>query len=97
MTEADPLMIFRVLEYVVLLYRSQVREWGRQHDSLSGFRFQPVLPVVFYTGLTAWSGLGTFADLLADHRHIGPGKQMVILAVAASIVRIHDGSSQSGG
>jgi len=63
-SEPDPLMAFRVLEYVVLIYRRQVQEWQRQHGSLKGFRFCPVLPVVLYTGTRTWEGLGRLADLV---------------------------------
>src|SRR5262245_6606255 len=49
-SELDPLMPFRVLEYVVMIYKAQLREWAKSHDTFTGFRFQPVLPIVFYTG-----------------------------------------------
>ena len=57
-------MLFRVLEYEVQIYKSQIRDWAKQHASLAGFRLQPVLPVVFYTGLRPWDGLGTLTDLM---------------------------------
>jgi hypothetical protein len=49
-SEPDELMAFRVLEYVVQIYRTQIREQARGRPSLRGIRLQPVLPVVFYTG-----------------------------------------------
>jgi hypothetical protein len=63
-SEPDPLMVFRVLEYVVLIYRRQTQEWQRQHGSLKGFRFSPVLPVVLYTGTRSWDRLGRLAELV---------------------------------
>ena len=64
-SEPDRLMPFRVLEYVVAIYRGQLREWGQQHTSLKDFVFQPVLPVVLYTGTRPWPAIGRFADLVA--------------------------------
>ena len=64
-SEPDRLMPFRVLEYVVAIYRGQLREWGQQHTSLHDFVFQPVLPVVLYTGTRPWPAIGRLADLLA--------------------------------
>jgi hypothetical protein len=49
-------MVFRVLEYVWQIYRRQVRDWRQEHGSVDYVRFQPVLPVVLYTGTRAWSG-----------------------------------------
>jgi hypothetical protein len=63
-SEPDPMMPFRVLEYVVQIYKAQIREWRRQHASWTGFRFQPVLPVVFYTGTRRWESLGRIVDLV---------------------------------
>src|SRR5262249_45996495 len=40
------------------------RAWRRQHDSLVGFRLQPILPVVFYTGTQNWADLGKLVDLV---------------------------------
>jgi hypothetical protein len=64
-SEPDALMILRVLDYVVQLYKSQVREWERGHKSLTGFLLQPVLPVVLYTGTRPWDRLGRVRDLVA--------------------------------
>ena len=58
-------MAFRVLEYVMAIYRGQLREWGQQHKSLHGFLFQPVLPVVLYTGTRPWPAIGRLSDLIA--------------------------------
>lgn len=63
-TDPDPLMAFRVLEYVVQIYRGQLREWGQRHATLTGFRFHLVLPIVFYTGLRSWPALGDMGSLL---------------------------------
>jgi hypothetical protein len=62
-SEPDELMTFRVLEYVVQIFRSQLRQWGQEHPSLAGARLQPVLPVVFYTGTRSWDRLASLAEL----------------------------------
>jgi hypothetical protein len=63
-SEPDPVMAFRVLEYVVQMYRAQVREWDQHHRSFAGLRLQPVVPVVLYTGTHRWEALGRLVDLV---------------------------------
>ena len=64
-SEPDRLMAFRVLEYVTAIYRGQLRDWGQQHASFHDFSFQPVLPVVLYTGTRPWPAIGRLSDLVA--------------------------------
>ena len=64
-TEPDPLMSFRVLEYVTQILKAQLREWLQTHASPAGFQFQSVLPVVLYTGTRPWPELTPLADLFA--------------------------------
>jgi hypothetical protein len=64
-SEPDRLMPFRVLEYVVSIYRGQLRDWSQTHASLVDFVFPPVLPVVFYTGTRRWQAVGQLSDLVA--------------------------------
>jgi hypothetical protein len=63
-SEPDRLMVFRVLEYVLQIYKRQLRDWQREHGSLDEFHFQPVLPVVLYSGTRTWDRLPRFAELL---------------------------------
>jgi ElaB/YqjD/DUF883 family membrane-anchored ribosome-binding protein len=63
-SDPDPLMPLRILDYEVQIYRAQVHEWDRHHSSYTGFRLQPVLPVVFYTGARMWESIGRLVDLM---------------------------------
>jgi hypothetical protein len=63
-SKPDERMPLRMLEYVVEVYKYQEREWKRQHPSWSGFRLQPVLPVLFYTGTRRWDTPGRLIDLV---------------------------------
>src|SRR5262249_35857520 len=63
-SEPDPFMAFRVLEYVVQIYKRQLTQWQALHGSLDGFQFQPVLPVVLYTGTRTWGRLVNLSELL---------------------------------
>jgi predicted transposase YdaD len=63
-SEPDPLMRLRVLDYVIQIYKRQARDWLARHASLKGFRFDPVLPVVLYTGLSSWPQLPRVAELV---------------------------------
>jgi hypothetical protein len=68
-SEPDELMAFRVLEYVVQIYRAQIREQARGRSSLRGVRLRPVFPVVFYTGTRSWDAPGNLADLIEMGAH----------------------------
>jgi hypothetical protein len=63
-SEPDPLMPLRLHEYVIHVFKMQQREWLKDHRSVAGLRFQPVLPLVFYTGTERWEPLGELVDLI---------------------------------
>jgi hypothetical protein len=63
-SQSDRLMPLRSLDYLVQIYRYQVREWSKTHRSFSRIRFDPVLPVVFYTGTRRWDSPGRLVDLV---------------------------------
>jgi hypothetical protein len=58
-------MVFRVLEYVVQIFKAQLRTWAQRHCSWAGLRLHPVLPIVLYTGTGRWESLGRVTDLVA--------------------------------
>jgi hypothetical protein len=63
-SEPDPFMALRVLEYVVLIYREQLRAASKEGRPPDDFRLQPVLPIVLYSGTRTWDKLGKVADLV---------------------------------
>ncbi len=63
-SEPNPLMIFRVLRYVILIYERQANEWLTTHNNLRNFEFDPVLPIVFYSGTRTWTDLKPMAELV---------------------------------
>jgi hypothetical protein len=65
-SEPDRLMTLRLLEYMVQIWKKQVRDHVQRHGSAASVRLQPVLPVVFYTGSYAWERLGQLLDLMVD-------------------------------
>jgi hypothetical protein len=71
-SEPDRLMPFRVLEYVMQIYKSQMRAWSQSHPSFASLRLNPVLPVVFYTGTRSWDTLGRLMDLVEMGRRFAP-------------------------
>lgn len=50
----DPLMGFRVLFYMLLIWDAQRREWERDKVPQRERRLHPILPVLFYTGDRRW-------------------------------------------
>jgi hypothetical protein len=70
-SEPDRLMPLRLLEYVVQIFKSQVRQWSRRRRSFAEIRLQPVLPVVFYTGTHRWETIGRLVDLLEMGKEFG--------------------------
>jgi len=63
-SEPDRLMPLRSLDYVVQIFKYQVREWSKTHRTLARIRLHPVLPVVFYTGTQRWDSVGRLVDLV---------------------------------
>jgi hypothetical protein len=63
-SQYEALLLLRLHDYLVQIYKGQLRAWERRHNTATGFRLQPVLPVVLYTGTRAWPSLGRLADLM---------------------------------
>ncbi len=62
----DPLMDFRVLFYMVLIWDAQRREWDRDDVPRGKRKLRPILPIVFYTGERRWElplSLDTMMDI----------------------------------
>jgi len=66
-SQPDRLMPLRLLDYVVQIFNYQTRGWAKKHNTLTRIRFDPVLPVVFYTGTRRWDSVGRLVDLV----HLG--------------------------
>jgi hypothetical protein len=63
-SEPDALMLLRVLEYLVQIYKAQVRGLERHPRKPADVRLQPVLPLVFYTGERRWEALAQLTELV---------------------------------
>jgi hypothetical protein len=59
-------LVFRVLEYVMAIYKRQMLAWERTHKKLDEFQFQPVLPIVLYSGTRTWDKLEALTALVAQ-------------------------------
>jgi hypothetical protein len=70
-SEPDRFMPLRVLEYVVMIYKHQMREWEKKHGNLDNFHLQPVLPIVLYTGTRTWDSLGSLWELVELGAELG--------------------------
>jgi hypothetical protein len=70
-SEPDELMVFRVLRYVILIYDRQMATWLQTHPNLRGFRFHPVLPMVFYWGTRSWPELTAMPALVHQGKLFG--------------------------
>jgi hypothetical protein len=65
-SDPDRLMLLRVLDYLVQIWRHQVRAWEQEQGSRASVKLRPVLPVVFYTGSYRWERLGRLTDLMDE-------------------------------
>jgi hypothetical protein len=63
-SEPDRPMPVRLLDYVVQIFKYQMREWSKTHGSFARLRLHPVLPVVFYTGTRRWHSVCRLVDLV---------------------------------
>jgi hypothetical protein len=86
-SEPDPLMVLRVLEYLVQIYKAQLRAWQRRHRTRDHFRLQPVLPIVLYTGERRWEALTSLAELVEggdeDFADVLPQLRPLFLSLSA--------------
>jgi hypothetical protein len=64
--QPDRLMMLRVLEYLVQIWKTQAKEHGHRYGSLASVKLTPILPIVFHTGSYSWGGLGSVLDLMDD-------------------------------
>jgi hypothetical protein len=63
-SEPDEHAVFRAVQYVVQVYDKQVKQWLREHSNTRGMVFDPVLPLVFYSGTRNWPRLRTMRQLV---------------------------------
>ncbi|HYT92646.1 MAG TPA: Rpn family recombination-promoting nuclease/putative transposase [Gemmataceae bacterium] len=71
-TQPDRLMLLRVLDYLVQIWKQQVKRHGERHKSLANVQLTPVLPVVLHTGSYSWEKLGRLVDLMDDAEDLAP-------------------------
>jgi hypothetical protein len=67
-SDTDPMMPLRLLYFAVVYWDQQWRAWEEAPSPKPPFRLNPVLPIVVYTGATAWGSNRTLADLLGEPR-----------------------------
>jgi len=63
-SEPDELAIFRAARYVLQIYDRQEKQGLRTHANTRGLRFDPVLPLVFYSGTRTWEKLPSMRQLV---------------------------------
>src|SRR5262249_21537707 len=63
-SEPDEHAVFRTARYVLQVYDKQEKQWLRGHGNTRGLRFNPVLPVVFYSGTRTWDELAPMQQLV---------------------------------
>jgi hypothetical protein len=71
-SEPDEHAVFRAARYVIQVYDKQEKHWLRSHANTRGLRFDPVLPIVFYSGTRTWTELDTMQQLVHQGDLFGP-------------------------
>ena len=67
-SEVDYDMSFRILRYIVLILTDYAAEMEKQQKGITsakGFRYPPVLPIVFYDGNRNWTAARNFRERTA--------------------------------
>jgi hypothetical protein len=85
-SEPDPLMVLRVLDYLVQIWKAQLRQRSQRHRRLADVRLGPILPVVLYTGMRRWDEVGRLVDLLEGgerFRALTPDYQPLFVSLPA--------------
>ncbi|HVC95982.1 MAG TPA: Rpn family recombination-promoting nuclease/putative transposase, partial [Pirellulales bacterium] len=70
-SEPDSLMGLRVLDYVVQIYKRQVRDQLARDPSRKRVQLEPVLPLVLYTGTVSWPQLPRLVELVQQGDEFG--------------------------
>ena len=58
-------MAFRILRYIVMLLNEYAKDQEKLHPGITktkGFRYPPILPIVFYDGTDNWAAVRDFKD-----------------------------------
>lgn len=80
----DPLMGLRLLSYMCQIWNTQRRAYMQSETPPSDWRFQPIIPVIFYTGEQHWVSpptLKTVMDLPEALRRFVPTFDVLLLDV----------------
>jgi hypothetical protein len=68
----DPRMPLRLLIYAALYWEGEWKHWEDRHQAYEPLRLTPIVPIVFYTGQTAWTASRNLADLIAGPDEFRP-------------------------
>jgi predicted transposase YdaD len=71
-SEPDEHAVFRAARYVMQVYDKQEKHWLSTHSNTRGLRFDPVLPIVFYSGTRTWEELTPMQQLVHHGELFGP-------------------------
>lgn len=74
-TKVDYNISMQLLRYMVYIWEDYEKEMERQHKGISrtkGFRYPPILPVVYYEGKENWTASGNFKDRIMSHKAFEP-------------------------
>ncbi len=83
--------ILRLADYLLQAYKMQKRDWERKHGSDAELVFQPVLPIVLYTGERNWERIVPLVDLIVA----GALFDDVIPAFKPRFLNLRDTSSET--
>jgi predicted transposase/invertase (TIGR01784 family) len=67
----DFLMPFRLLQYMVQIWRETYNNTPKEERERKGFRLPAIVPAVLYNGKNSWSAKMNFREMLADHEKFG--------------------------
>lgn len=74
-TKVDYNVSMQLLRYMVYIWEDYEKEMERQHKGISrtkGFRYPPILPVVYYEGKEYWSASGNFKERILFNKAFEP-------------------------
>lgn len=74
-TKVDYNVSMQLLRYMVCIWEDYEKEMEKQHRGISrtkGFRYPPILPVVYYEGKEKWNASGNIRDRIMFHKAFEP-------------------------
>ena len=90
-SEPEEHAAFRACRYVMQVYDKQEKHWLQTHSNTRELRFDPVMPIVFYSGTRSWTEIKKMQQLV----HHGALFGEMIPSLEPTFINLHETSTKN--